>query len=143
MIWNCQNLNAKSWFWDKFYQLSRILKAYSTLQNEIHEVHIREEKSLSLGTSVTAWRGTKGSYSLGEKGKRAETVAQECLDNLKKETKDVDIHLADQLLLYAALAEGKTEYTTSEISNHLKTNAYVISKFLDRKIETNEKISVE
>ena len=88
----------------------------------------------SVGNAVTAWKGFRGSYSLGEKGKRAEIVARECLENLKKETGEVDLHLADQLLIYAALAEGETSFTTSSISEHLKTNAYVISRFLEREI---------
>jgi RNA 3'-terminal phosphate cyclase (ATP) len=53
---------------------------------------------------------------------------------LNSETKDVDLHLADQLLIYAALADGKTSYSTSAISEHLRTNAYIISKFLPREI---------
>lgn len=113
------------------------------VQEEIEEVRIRMENSLSAGNSVTAWRGCKGSYSLGEKGKRAEIVAKECLNNLMKEAGDVDLHLADQLLIYAALAEGKTEYATSEISSHMETNAHVISKFLERKLVLGKTISVQ
>jgi RNA 3'-terminal phosphate cyclase (ATP) len=57
------------------------------------------------------------------------------LDAINKEKADVDIHLADQLLLYAAMAEGPSSYSTSSVTEHLRTNAYVLSKFLDRKIE--------
>jgi len=98
------------------------------------DIFIREEESLSIGNAITAWKGLIGGYSLGEKGKRAETVAEEALDAIKSETGDVDRHLADQLLIYAAMAEGETRYQTSEITEHLKTNAYIISHFLDRKI---------
>jgi len=104
------------------------------VQNKIEDVRTRQDEALSLGNALTAWRGFRGAYVLGEKGKRAETVAQEALDALSAEKKDVDLHLADQLLLYAALAEGKTSYSTSTVSEHLKTNAYIISKFLDRKV---------
>lgn len=114
------------------------------VQNEIENIHIRQDEALSVGNAVTAWSGMRGSYVLGEKGKRAEVVAQECLDNLISEKNDVDKHLADQLLIYAALAEGKTEYTTSEITEHLKTNAYVVSRFLEREISIEEnKISIQ
>ncbi|MDO8553531.1 MAG: RNA 3'-terminal phosphate cyclase, partial [Candidatus Micrarchaeota archaeon] len=82
------------------------------------------------------WRGYVGSYVPGEKGKRAEDVAQEALNELHVgKDIEVDKHLADQLLLYAALTEGKTEYTTSEITEHTKTNAEIIMKFLNKKIE--------
>ena len=107
-------------------------------QEDIYKVFIRNDESLSVGNAVTAWKGFRGSYVLGEKGKRAEIVAKEALDSLMAETGDVDYHLADQLLIYAALAEGETSYTTSRISNHLRTNAYVISQFLDREIRIEE-----
>ena len=89
---------------------------------------------------MTAWCGLRAAYVLGERGKRAEDVATETLEMLMKEKGDVDMHLADQLLIYAVLAEGKTNYSTSEISEHLRTNARIIGKFLpERKIEIDEK----
>ncbi|MBU0532595.1 RNA 3'-phosphate cyclase [Candidatus Micrarchaeota archaeon] len=103
------------------------------VQNEIEKIFIRENDALSVGNAVTAWKGLRGSYVLGEKGKRAEIVAQEALDELNIDC-DVDMHLADQLLIYAALAKGETKYTTDKITEHLKTNSYIISQFLDRKI---------
>jgi RNA 3'-terminal phosphate cyclase (ATP) len=112
------------------------------VQNGIENVRIREEKSLSVGNSVTSWSGMRGSYVLGEKGKRAEVVAKECLDFLVAEKSDVDMHLADQLLIYAALAEGESSYSTSRVTEHLKTNGYVVSQFLDREIEIGERIRV-
>ena len=41
----------------------------------------------------------------------------------------MDEHLADQLLLPAALASEKSEYQVAEISQHLTTNAWVVEKF--------------
>ncbi len=111
------------------------------VQNGIEDIRVYEDDVGCPGNAVTAWAGLLGSYALGEKGKRAEIVGQEALDALVKEKKagsDVDTHLADQLLIYAALAEGKTSYRTSEISGHLKTNAAIIAKFLDKKIEIDE-----
>jgi len=104
------------------------------VQKGFEHVHIREDEALSAGNAVTAWRGLRGGYALGEKGKRAEIVAQEALDAVLAEKGDVDLHLADQLLIYAAIAKGATEYRTSAVSGHLRTNAYIISKFLTRKI---------
>ena len=117
------------------------------VQNGIErDIFIRKDDALSIGNAVTAWKGLNGSYSLGEKGKLAETVAREALDAIKSEKGDVDRHLADQLLIYGALAEGKTSYETSGITEHLRTNAYIISHFVDRKIALDSekgKISVE
>ena len=46
----------------------------------------------------------------------------------------IDFHSADQILLPLALAEGPSEYTVSQVTAHLLTNAAVIRHFLDREI---------
>ncbi len=104
------------------------------VQDDIYDVFISEDESYSVGNAVTAWKGFKGAYVIGEKGKRAEVVAREALDALEAEKGDVDHNLADQLLLYAALAEGSTSYTTSKETGHLRTNAYIVSKFIEREM---------
>jgi RNA 3'-terminal phosphate cyclase (ATP) len=111
------------------------------VQNNISRVFIRQDEADSVGNAVTAWAGLRGSYCLGEKGKRAEVVGQEAYDALMRELAggaDVDLHLADQLLVYSALAQGETRYLTSAISGHLRTNAEIIRKFVERKIGIEE-----
>lgn len=110
------------------------------LQNKIERVRIFEEKG-DIANAMLAWSGFLGSYALGEKGKMSEEVAQECLDELLNEKNagsEVDRHLADQLLIYASLAQGPSKFKTSEITRHAETNAYVISKLVDRKITMEE-----
>lgn len=110
------------------------------VQNGIEDVQIWEQPpALDAGNSLLVWQGTRGVGVLGERGKRSEQVGQEALDEFRRENGDVDRHLADQLLLYAALAEGETAYATSQITGHTKTNAEIIRKFLpERKISLNE-----
>ena len=103
------------------------------IENEIEHVSIREEETFSPGNSVTLWKSFRGSYVPGERGKRAEVVVKEAIDELMKETGDLDRHLADQILIYGILAEGKTEFKTSEITDHFKTNADIISHFHERR----------
>ena len=97
------------------------------------EIEIITLKGFSTGSAITLWDGFKGGSSLGEHGKPAEKVGEEAVLELLSELKDdgaIDRHLADQLMVFAAVAEGKTAYTTTEISVHQKSNAHVISKFL-------------
>jgi RNA 3'-terminal phosphate cyclase (ATP) len=110
------------------------------------EIGTEVSEGFSAGSSITLWKGYKGGSSLGEKGKPAERVGEEAAIELLSELKDgsVDRHLADQLMVFAAVASGKTKYTTTEITLHQRSNAYVISKFLGdiiriegRKIEIN------
>lgn len=44
--------------------------------------------------------------------------------------------MADQILPYLAVAKGGVK--TSDITNHCKTNIYVIEKFLDKIFEIDE-----
>ena len=77
--------------------------------------------------------GGGGFTSLGKKGKRAENVANEACDECIKflHSKGViDIHLADQLVLYMALARGRSILITERITEHLLTNIWVIQQFL-------------
>ena len=78
---------------------------------------------------------------LGERGKLAEKVADEAVDDLlAHETSDgaIDPHSADQILIPLALASGRGEYTVSEVTEHLRTNAETTAAFLDRTITIEE-----
>ncbi len=46
--------------------------------------------------------------------------------------------MGDQILIYMALAEEKSKVTVSEITDHCKTNMWLIEKFLDGEFETKE-----
>ncbi len=77
---------------------------------------------------------TAGFDSLGALGKTAETVADEACADLFAylDAKGVlDPHLADQVVPYLALAQGRSEVTTSRITPHLLTNFWVVQQFLD------------
>lgn len=72
-------------------------------------------------------------FALGARGKPAERVADEAVDALQAFTATdaaIDAHLADQLLLPLALADGVSQLQTAALSTHLITNAEVIGYFL-------------
>jgi len=84
-----------------------------------------------------------GADNLGKLGKRAEDVGKEAALELLKQQKSnacLDKHLADQILPYMALLNKKFSVTVSEITNHCKTNAWVIEKFLEGKFELKENL---
>lgn len=71
--------------------------------------------------------------ALGARGKRAETVADEAMDELLAFLAGdgaVDEHLADQLMVPLALAKGESVYR-ARITSHARTNAAVIQAFID------------
>ncbi len=85
---------------------------------------------------------TRASFvGLGARGKPAEAVAAEAVAQLlafEDAQGAVDPHSADQLLLPLALAEGPSEYTVTEVTEHLRTNVHTIRAFLDREIRVVE-----
>ena len=74
-----------------------------------------------------------GADMLGEKGIKAEEVGGKCAKILLKEINKggLDNHLTDNLIPLLGLYGG--EIRVNEISNHTKSNIYVVEKFLDVK----------
>ncbi len=98
------------------------------------EIEVEVRSGISTGSGITLWCGYKGSVALGERGKRAELVGRECAEGLLRELESegtFDKHLADQIMPFSAVAKGKTTYTTTEVTKHQISNAYVINKFLE------------
>jgi len=87
----------------------------------------------STGSGITLWLGYKSGSALGKPGKRAELVGKEAAHEIIKELNSystVDIHLADQLIPYIALADTGSELKVREVTEHLRTNIYVTKRFL-------------
>ncbi len=102
------------------------------------EIEIETQRGFSTGSGITLFCGYKGGVALGEKGKRAEKVGEEAAMEIYDELESdatFDRHLADQVMCFAAIARGETEYTTSEITKHILSNEYVINKFFERCVE--------
>jgi RNA 3'-terminal phosphate cyclase (ATP) len=83
-----------------------------------------------------------GFTSLGKRGKKAEAVSDDACDLLigfLAGGRAIDRHLADQLVLYMALAEGYSAFITENVTEHLLTNIWVIEQFLQVAFEVEEK----
>ncbi|ODS36377.1 MAG: RNA 3'-terminal-phosphate cyclase [Candidatus Altiarchaeales archaeon WOR_SM1_86-2] len=112
------------------------------------EVNIREEyqDAFSYGSGITLWAETEnsliGASSLGEKGKMAELVGKEAAEDLIREIKSdapLDMHMADQIIPYLALAKGKVK--ASRITRHARTNVLVVNQFgFDVGIDEDENV---
>ena len=84
---------------------------------------------LSPGSGITIWAKTNtgaiiGSDAIGEKGKPAEVVGREAARKLLEtinSNSPVDPFLADQLIIYMALAEGSSKIITNKFTLHTKT----------------------
>jgi RNA 3'-terminal phosphate cyclase (ATP) len=95
-------------------------------------------RSKGAGISLVAnyENGKIGSNVLTSRGHPAkqagEDVAKDLLQEMKCNT-TMDVHTADQLLPYMAMADGKSEFTVSRISKHLLSQMDTLESFLDVK----------
>jgi RNA 3'-terminal phosphate cyclase (ATP) len=84
-----------------------------------------------------------GSDSVGERGKPAERVGEDAANKLLKEigsNAPVDRHLGDILIPYMAVADGRSEIVTSEITMHVVTNIKVAEMIAGVKFEVQGEV---
>lgn len=92
------------------------------------------ESGRGPGAGLLVWLPQAGATSLGRRGLPADKVAETAVADLlafAQSGTDVDKHLADQLLLPLALAQGQSEYTTAQLTQHTLTNADLLRHWLD------------
>jgi len=104
------------------------------------EVQVVNDMSnpLQKGSSMVLWAKTStgallGGDAIGELGKPSEVVGQEAAENLLRELESkttVDVHLADMLVPYVALAQGESVYLSRVITEHLDTNIWLAQLIL-------------
>lgn len=100
-------------------------------------------QAAGMGGALVLWaqtaHSTLGAARVAERGLRAEdigtSVATELLADLDSGA-TVDVHAADQLLIYTALAEGESHYRTRELSRHAQTAIWLIEHFLPQRFRT-------
>jgi len=124
--------------------------AHDCLKDHGYEARIQvvNDKSnpLQKGSSIILWAETNkgallGGDAIGELRKPSESVGREAAENLLKEVEaqaTVDIHLADMLVPYMALAEGNSVYLTRSITDHLGTNMWLAQKILGVEFQTTK-----
>jgi len=90
------------------------------------------------GSSLLLWAKTSSSVllggdAIGEIRKPSEAVAREAFGNLYNEVQakaTVDVHLADMLVPYAALAKEESSYLTRGVTDHLESNIWLAGEIL-------------
>lgn len=96
------------------------------------ELEVRA-KGPSVGCGIVLWAECQGgrrlgASALGERGKPAEKVGREVAQALLGELRAggaVDGHLADQMIVWMAVAGGPSELTTTGITDHIRSAAAV------------------
>ena len=116
------------------------VRAPVEIQLEYYEP--RQDPHLGPGSGIVLWAEAGntviGADALGAKGKRAEVVGSEAAQKLLKELATgaaLDRHMSDNILLYAALAEGESRVGGSELTMHAHTVIWLIRQLLSVNVE--------
>lgn len=117
--------------------------AKSALRECEVDVRLDLSKGPSPGAGIVLWaedaRGVRiGASALGERGKPSEDVGREAGAWLLAELASgapVDRHLADQLLVWAALASTPSDFVISEATDHVKSCAQLLREGAGATIE--------
>ena len=109
-------------------------------QTETIEIE-HHSNTLSPGSGISLWTNKQknriiGADALGQRKLKAEIVGEQAATSLIQELKTsapVDVHQADMIIPYIALAEGESSIFVSELARHTITNIHVAEKFLNIK----------
>jgi len=100
----------------------------------------------SEGCGIFLWAECEGGRrfagsALGRRGKRAEEVGREAahalLGELAREWA-AESHLADQLIVWMAMADGPSEFTTGRITDHVRNAAVVAEQIASARFTLEE-----
>jgi RNA 3'-terminal phosphate cyclase (ATP) len=112
---------------------------------DIEAMALDQQGAAGQGGAITVWAQAANSFvgacRVAERGVRAETLGAEAGCELREDLNAavaLDVHAADQVLIYLALAGGESGFTTRRMSSHATTAMWLIEQFLPAKFDTAE-----
>ena len=115
----------------------------SYLSMRIHTEILDAARATGPGGAIVLWadaaESTLGGSALAERGKRAEVVGDEAAAALMAELHTgatVDVHAADQILPYLAMADGPSSFLVREVTDHTRTLMWLLRSFLPVQFRT-------
>ena len=116
---------------------------YLSKQGYMPQIQIVNDQSnpIQKGSSIVLWAQTDtgvfvGADAIGELHKMAEAVGKEAAQKLMSEVSvkpTVDVFLADMLIPYMAITQGKSAFSVRAISEHIESNLWLMEKILNVK----------
>lgn len=99
---------------------------------------INDTKARQRGAALAVWLKTDsgciiGSDIAGKIGRSAEEIGRSVAKNLLEDLDSgatVDRFTADQIIMYAALADGESEYIIPHMTEHIESNLWLIKDML-------------
>ena len=98
---------------------------------------LQGEEAIGQGGALVMWARCEhtmlGAGRVAERGLRSEVLGEAVGAELATDldaNASLDVHAADQILVYAALAGGESSFTTRELTEHARTAIWLIEKLL-------------
>jgi len=118
-------------------------------KSEIEEIY--DKSSLQEGAALAIYADTSsgsviGSDRAGRPGRRSESIGRYVAQNFMEDVNTsaaVDRYIADQLIIYAGLAEGISRYSIPRITEHVETNLWLIEEFLGARTKISDNLIIE
>ena len=113
------------------------------------EVDIVEDTTaVQKGAALLLWAETEGGCLLGfdragKRGRSSESIAESAVDGLLRDIATgaaVDRFAADQLILFAGLASGRSRYIVPCLTDHIESNLWLVEKILGARTELKENL---
>jgi RNA 3'-terminal phosphate cyclase (ATP) len=107
---------------------------------------INDATALQRGAALAIYAKTSsgciiGADRAGKPGRTSEDIGEYVAKNLLEDLATgatVDRYLADQLIFYAALADGVSQFRIPRLTEHVETNLWLVESMLGARIEVNK-----
>ncbi|MDQ7781594.1 MAG: RNA 3'-terminal phosphate cyclase [Desulfomonilaceae bacterium] len=104
---------------------------------------VNDNTAVQTGAALVIWATTDtgcllGADRAGKPGRRSEAIAEFVVRSLLEDIESgasTDRWLADQLILFAALAAGTTEYAIPRATDHVESNLWLVRELLGARAE--------
>jgi RNA 3'-terminal phosphate cyclase (ATP) len=124
---------------------SRCRTLLQALGHEADLQLIDDRSAVQRGAALLLWAETDtgsilGADRAGQRGRSSESIGEHVVDSLLADLRTgatTDRYVADQLILFAALAMGRTEYVVPGRTEHVGSNLWLIRDILGAKNEWN------
>jgi len=101
-------------------------------------ITFEDKPALSTGIGITIWTrydsSILGSTMLGERGVPAEKIGGDVASHIIKDIEsgaNIDEYAFDQIIPYLAIVRNGSACVVREVSNHAKTNIWLVKQFFD------------
>lgn len=109
---------------------------------------VDDSSAVQKGAALVLWTATDtgsllGSDRAGRPGRRSEAIAEFVVRSLLEDLETgacTDRYVADQLILFGALAQGTTEYRIPMMTDHVEANLWLVEKILGARSRMEGKV---